>query len=200
MEGCFSRAAIANDALRRRIAGVQRTALCCEREGSAVPASVLSSIPSPARLCQSKVFSRHHRGAHGSAGGRARAEWNHLSLMMVAWENETRRDEGNATYCQTSNPSLSNSTSTTSEDKWKCVVRVWGEKKEKAAGRAGDVCSSVRSFAVTRADPALRKAFRGANQTANARNHNAPGTGAQKWVFRPSASSLEASCLPHHTA
>ena len=145
MEGCFSRAAIANDALRRRIAGVQRTALCCEREGSAVPASVLSSIPSPARLCQSKVFSRHHRGAHGSAGGRARAQWNHLSLMMVVWENETRRDEGNATYCQTSNPSLSNSTSTTSEDKWKCVVRVWGGEGEgEGAGRAGDVCSSVR--------------------------------------------------------
>ena len=109
---------------------------------------------------------------------------------------ETRRDEGNATYCQTSNPSLSNSTSTTSEDKWKCVVRVWGEKKEKAAGRAGDVCSSVRSFAVTRADPALRKAFRGANRKCTQR----PGTGAQKWVFRLSASSLEASCLPHHTA
>ena len=64
---------------------------------------------------------------------------------MVGWENETRRDEGNATYCQTSNPSLSNSTSTTSEDKWKCVVRVWGGEGEgEGAGRAGDVCSSVR--------------------------------------------------------
>ena len=181
MEGCFSRAAIANDALRRRIAGVQRTALCCEREGSAVPASVLSSIPSPARLCQSKVFSRHHRGAHGSAGGRARAEWNHLSRAPNGNGGLGKPDEmkGGATYGQTSNPSLSNSTSTTSEDKWKCVVRVWGEKKEKAAGRAGDVCSSVRSFAVTRADPALRKAFRGANRKCTQR----PGTGPRSGCF-----------------
>jgi hypothetical protein len=113
--GVLSRAAIANDALRRRIAGC--TGQCCEREGSTVPASVLSSIPSPARLCQSKFFSDIIEG-HTRQRGRARAEWNHLSRAHNSGLGKRDEIEGGATYCQTSNPSLSNSTSTTSEDKW----------------------------------------------------------------------------------
>jgi hypothetical protein len=175
MEGCFSKPAIANDALRRRIAGC--TGQCCEREGSAVPASVLSSIPSPARLCQSKFFSPDIIEGHTRQRGRARAEWNHLSRAHNGGLGKPDEIEGGATYCQTSNPSLSNSTSTTSEDKWKCVVRVWGRGEGEGRGPAGQ--ATFAAFAVTRADPALRKAFRGANRKCTQR----PATGPRSGCF-----------------
>lgn len=115
--GVLSRAAIANDALRRRIAGC--TGRCCERDerGSRVPASVLSTIPSPARLCQSRVFFDIIEG-HTAARESTRRVEPPVVARNGGLQNETGRDEGVATYCQTSNPSLSNSTSTTSEDKW----------------------------------------------------------------------------------
>jgi hypothetical protein len=191
MEGCFSKPAIANDALRRRIAGC--TGQCCEREGSAVPASVLSSIPSPARLCQSKFFSPDIIEGHTRQRGRARAEWNHLSRAHNGGLGKPDEIEGGATYCQTSNPSLSNSTSTTSEDKWKCVVRVWGgggRRRRTWACRAGDVCS-------VRRHPRRPCATQGFPRR-KPQMHATTGNRAQKWVFRLSASSLEASCLPSH--
>jgi hypothetical protein len=171
--------------------GVYRTVLPTRGVGRTCFYSFFDSFTC-ASLSVEVFFSRHHRGAHTAARESTRRVEPPVSRSQ-RWVGKTRRDEGGATYSQTSNPSLSNSTSTTSEDKWKCVVRVWGRGEGEGRGPAGQATFA----AFVRRHPRRPCATQGFPRR-KPQMHATTGNRAQKWVFRLSASSLEASCLPSH--